>query len=71
MRPEFPSNVPPQYAVLAQRCWVRNAAERPRFSEVVHAVRQLLQDGVHSEGQRGALREPQGPSTQPEGGVRP
>lgn len=55
-RPPVPSNMPPQYALLMQRCWDPDAAKRPTFEQVV-ACLELLLDNLTSSESEGRISE--------------
>lgn len=55
-RPPIPANMPPQYALLMQRCWAENPTNRPTFEQVV-ACLELLLDNLTSSESEGRISE--------------
>jgi serine/threonine protein kinase len=41
LRPSFPPSTPPQYRILAEKCWHPDAASRPSFDQVLTELEQL------------------------------
>lgn len=55
-RPPVPNGMPPQYALLMQRCWDEDAAKRPTFEQVI-ACLELLLDNLTSSDSEGRISE--------------
>jgi hypothetical protein len=55
-RPPVPNGMPPQYALLMQRCWDEDAAKRPTFEQVI-ACMELLLDNLTSSDSEGRISE--------------
>lgn len=55
-RPPVTAGMPPQYALLMQRCWDEDAATRPTFEQVV-ACLELLLDNLTSSESEGRISE--------------
>jgi hypothetical protein len=55
-RPPVPTNMPPQYALLMQRCWDPDPSKRPTFEQVV-ACLELLLDNLTSSESEGRISE--------------
>jgi hypothetical protein len=45
-RPEIPAFVPPNFADLIQRCWQRDAKQRPSFPKILEALKRLKEEGL-------------------------
>ncbi|KAF6252595.1 kinase-like domain-containing protein [Scenedesmus sp. NREL 46B-D3] len=41
-RPEFPTGTPPPYRALAEACWAQEAEQRPRASDAVQQLQDML-----------------------------
>jgi hypothetical protein len=55
-RPPVPNGMPPQYALLMQRCWDEDPAKRPTFEQVI-ACLDLLLDNLTSSDSEGRISE--------------
>jgi hypothetical protein len=55
-RPPVPRSMPPQYALLMQRCWAANPDDRPSFEQVI-ACLDLLLDNLTSSDDEGHISE--------------
>ncbi|KAI4297813.1 hypothetical protein L6164_037678 [Bauhinia variegata] len=52
LRPTIPKNTHPKFAELLERCWQKDPALRPDFSEIIEILKQLAKDA----GEEGELR---------------
>jgi hypothetical protein len=56
-RPPVPSGMPPQYALLMQRCWDDDPAQRPSFEQIITCIELLLDNLTSSESEEGRISE--------------
>jgi hypothetical protein len=56
-RPPVPNGMPPQYALLMQRCWDEDAAKRPTFEQVIACLELLLDNLMSSSDSEGRISE--------------
>ena len=56
LRPVLPDTVPPALSRLIERCWSRDVAERPAFSELTPTLQRMLEE--EREAADGGSRQP-------------
>ena len=57
LRPVLPDTVPPALSRLIERCWSRDVAERPAFSELTSTLQRMLEE-EREAADGGSLRQP-------------